>query len=152
MHGQIDCAFIGRVGTDPELRTSQAGKPWLRFNVAVGQENAIQWVQVACFGERAAQLAGMIRKGDRIYVEGSVKLNTWVGKEGEQRSGLSVAVWKAEKLGQIGRNRPPTSKQPSSAHKTCGIDQRAVRDHQRPFERSPAPRPKSSAVTDEIPF
>jgi single-strand DNA-binding protein len=152
MHGQIECAFIGRAGADPELRTSQAGKPWLRFNVAVGQEDAIQWVQVACFGERAEQLAGIIQKGDRIYVEGSVKLNTWVGKEGEQRSGLSVAAWKAEKLGQIGRNRPPATKQPNSAPKSSGIYQRAARDHQRPLERSPAPLQESSVVTDEIPF
>jgi len=47
MNGTIETAFIGRVGTEPERRTSQAGKPWLRFSAAVGSDDAVQWVQVA---------------------------------------------------------------------------------------------------------
>jgi single-stranded DNA-binding protein len=56
-------------------------------------------------GDRAEALADSLHKGDRVYIEGSIKLNTWQ-KDGETRAGLSVAAWKAEKLGQIGRNKP----------------------------------------------
>jgi single-strand DNA-binding protein len=62
----IEAAFIGRVGNDLDLKTSQAGKPWLRINVAVGQDDATQWVQIAVFGDRAQELAGHLRKGDRV--------------------------------------------------------------------------------------
>jgi hypothetical protein len=36
MHGNIETAFIGRLGQEPELKTSAAGKPWARLSVAVG--------------------------------------------------------------------------------------------------------------------
>jgi hypothetical protein len=28
MNGSIDAALVGRLGTEPELKTNQAGKPW----------------------------------------------------------------------------------------------------------------------------
>jgi single-strand DNA-binding protein len=65
----------------------------------------VQWVQIAVFGETAEQLAGCLSKADRVYVEGRLQLNRWQ-KDGQERSGLSVAAWKAEKLGAIGRNKP----------------------------------------------
>jgi single-strand DNA-binding protein len=143
MNGTIECAFIGRVGTEPELKTSQAGKPWCRFSVAVGADDATQWVQVACFGERAEKLAGSLNKGDRCYVEGSIRLNEWTGKDGEKRAGLSVAAWKCEKLGQIGRNKPPKAKNGDG-----------TRDWQAPppDPRSAAEHRPSASDNDAIPF
>jgi single stranded DNA-binding protein len=102
----IESAFVGRVATEPELRTSSAGKPWAAFNVGVGAGDNIQWARVAVFGEAAECVAGSLEKGDRVYVEGRLQLNEWTAKDGEKRAGLSVAAWKCEKLGQIGRNKP----------------------------------------------
>ena len=65
---------------------------------------------MALFGETAQRLAQALHKGDRVYVEGTIKLNSWTGKDGVERTGLSVAAQKAEKLGAIGRNRPPKAK------------------------------------------
>ena len=83
MIGSIEFAFTGRVGVDPELRTSQADKPWCRFSVAVGDGDNVQWVQVAAFREKAEELAGTLHKGDRCYCEGTIKLNEW-GRPGSR--------------------------------------------------------------------
>ena len=107
MHGNIETAFIGRVGQDPELKTAAgSGKPWARLSVAVGRDDEIQWLSVAVFGEAAERLCASLHKGDRVYVEGTLRLSEWAGRNGEKRTGLSVAAWKAEKLGAIGRNKP----------------------------------------------
>jgi len=106
MNGNIETAFIGRVGSDPELKTSSTGKPWMAFNIAVGQDDGTQWLRVAVFSARAEDLAGTLHKGDRAYVEGALTLRTWE-KNGETRAGLNVAASKCEKLGAIGRNKPP---------------------------------------------
>jgi single-strand DNA-binding protein len=143
----IECAFTGRVGTDPELRTSQAGKPWCRFTVAVGSDDALQWVQVAAFGETAETIAATAHKGDRIYCEGNLKLNTWTDKEGQPRSGLSVAAWKVEKLAQIGRNRP---RKPQDGERQQAPADDARRDWQRPADRQ-VPR-RQGADHTAIPF
>ena len=79
----IEAAFIGRVGTEPELKTSQAGKPWSSLNAAVGSDDDVQWVRVAVFGETAERLAGHLHKGDRLYVEGTLRLNSWTDRNGQ---------------------------------------------------------------------
>ena len=38
MNGSIECAFIGRVASVADLKTSQAGKPWLAIKFAVGND------------------------------------------------------------------------------------------------------------------
>jgi single-strand DNA-binding protein len=108
----IETASIARVGTEPELKVSQAGKPWTSLSACVGDGDEAQWVKVVAFGDRAQQLAGHLHKGDKIYAEGRLKLDTWTGKDGEARTGLNVAAWRVEQLGQIGKNKPAKPKAP----------------------------------------
>src|ERR1019366_7137167 len=68
----IECAFHGFLAADADARTSQAGKPWVRLRVGVGKDETIQWLSVAVFG-KAAEAAARLKKGDRVYCEGSVK-------------------------------------------------------------------------------
>lgn len=53
----IECAFLGALGRDAKRKTSQAGKPYLRLNVRVGDDDAAQWVSVLAFDERAIEVA-----------------------------------------------------------------------------------------------
>ena len=127
----IECAFHGFLATDADARTSQAGKPWVRLRVGVGKDDAVEWLSVAVFG-KAAEAAAGLKKGDRVYCEGSIKLDTWRGNDSIERHGLSVASFKIERTHLIGRNRP---KHDSDAK----------------------PRPQSNAtaandLNDEIPF
>ena len=105
----IDVAFYGFCAADAEPRVSQAGKNWTKLRVGVGRDDAVQWVQCAVFG-KAAEAAAQLVKGDRIYVEGTIKLDTWTGNDGLERHGLSVAAFKCERTHNIGRNRPKSEK------------------------------------------
>ena len=104
----IDVAFHGFLAADSDARTSKAGKPWTRLRVGVGRDDSLQWVQVSAFG-KAAETAATLKKGDKVYVEGSIKLDTWKGGDGIERHSLSVAAFKCEPTHQIGRNRPKRS-------------------------------------------
>ncbi len=101
----IECAFFGFLPADAEPRVSAAGKSWARFRVGVGKDDAVQWVSVAVFG-KAADAAGKLQKGDRVYIEGSIKLDSWRGHDGTERHGLSVAAFKCETTHRIGRSKP----------------------------------------------
>jgi single-stranded DNA-binding protein len=109
----IDCAFHGFLAADADARTSRNGKPWTRMRIAVGQDDSIQWLSVACFG-KAAEVAAGLKKSDRVYVEGTLKLDNWKGNDGVERHGLSVASFKVVQTHQIGRNRPKRER--SSTH------------------------------------
>ena len=77
MNGSTETAFFGALGRPPDLRTAKSGKAWLSLSVAVGKDDATQWVSVAVFGDQAIELAGILEKGDRLYCEGRLRLNVW---------------------------------------------------------------------------
>ncbi len=132
----IETAFCATVGTEAELKTSQAGKRWTSFNACVGSGDEAQWVRIAVFGGRAEELSRHLRKGDKVYCEGRLTLRTWE-KDGEKQAGLNVAAWKVEKLGQIGRNKPakprpaPESDHPIAPTARGGFDKQL--DDEIPF-------------------
>ena len=100
------------------------------------KDDDIQWVSVAVFG-KAAETAANLKKGDRVYVEGSIKLDAWRGNDGIERHGLSVAAFKCERTHNIGRNKPER-------------EGRAARDGA--AQSKPAPRENRPAFDDEIGF
>ena len=122
MHG-IEAALSGVTGSEPELRISKAGKPYCTFSVGIsageddeGKER-LEWVRCTAFGDAAERLAATLRKGEKLYAEGSLRLDRWEAKDGQQRFGLSMACFKAEKIGAgaIGKNRPKIDKQYAQA-------------------------------------
>jgi single-strand DNA-binding protein len=111
----IQAAFTGKLGQDAELKTSKHGKPWASLHVAVdgASEEATTWIRVVMFGEWATELHPVLKKGAEVYVEGKLRLESWVGRDSRERSGLSVAVAKLVVLGRIGFD--PTSRKPEEA-------------------------------------
>jgi single-stranded DNA-binding protein len=102
----IDCAFHGFLAGDAESRTSaKSGKAWVRLRVGVGRGDDMQWVSVSVFGDAAVAVARELKKNDKVYIEGSIKLDTWQGNDGVERSGLSVSAWRVEHTHQIGHQR-----------------------------------------------
>ena len=65
-------------------------------------EEATTWVRVAVFGALATRLYPELKKGTEVYCEGRLKLDSWTGRDGRERSGLRVAAAKVEVLGRIG--------------------------------------------------
>ena len=100
----IDVAFYGFLAADADARTSKAGKPWTRLRVGVGKDDAVQWVSVSVFG-KAAETAATLKKGDKIYCEGNIRLDSWTGNDGTERHTLAVSSFKLERTHKIGRAR-----------------------------------------------
>jgi single stranded DNA-binding protein len=143
----IEAALQGTLGRDPELRTSQQGKPWTRLAVAVVQETRTEsaetiWVGVACFGEVAERVCAQAHKGSRVYCEGQLRLGEWTNKAGEKQKGLELAAWRAQVVGAgaIGVNKVAKKAKPETQQPSNGNG--AQRDWQRPLD----------ADRDAVPF
>ncbi|MGI8427387.1 MAG: single-stranded DNA-binding protein [Actinomycetota bacterium] len=100
----------GRIGKDAEVRTSRDGKPWASFPVAVDTkadgEAPATWVRVALFGDTVGTLAPRITKGTEVYCGGRLSLGTWTGRDSESKTGLNLAAWEVQPMGQIGGGSP----------------------------------------------
>lgn len=107
----IEVACWGTLGKDPELKTSKAGTLYAGMNVVVvtgttdDGKDVSQWLRVTCFKGVAEAIARRAKKGDRVYVEGTLTMNQWNDAAGEVKHGLNVAAWKVEKVAAIGKNR-----------------------------------------------
>ncbi|WP_448205423.1 single-stranded DNA-binding protein [Azospirillum sp. sgz302134] len=88
--------FTGRLGADPELRTTQSGEKVLGFRVAndvgFGERKTTQWVECSLWGKRGESLAPFLKKGDLIVVSGELMLREFEKRDGTRGAGLSVRV------------------------------------------------------------
>ena len=138
MNRGIETAFWGTLGKGPELKTSKAGTPYTGMNVVVtvgkddNGKDVSQWLRVTCFGDTAKAIAAKARKGDRIYVEGSLTMSQWNDAQGEMKHGLNVSAWRCERTGNIGKSRErkpgsyqangDTSSSKGNGHASRGFD------------------------------
>lgn len=87
--------LVGNLGNDPEVRYSQAGAAITNISVATSEswkdkqtgqpQERTEWHRVVFFN-RLAEIAGeYLRKGSKVYVEGSLRTRKWQDKEGQDR-------------------------------------------------------------------
>lgn len=99
--------FIGRVGTDAELRYTQQGKAVASFSMALdtgkdsnGDKKPPVWIKATLWEKRAESLAQYITKGKLVYVSGPVGTESWTDKQsGEVKSKITVTVQEFEFCG-----------------------------------------------------
>jgi single-strand DNA-binding protein len=87
--------LIGNLGADPETRYSQGGNAVTKFRLATSenwrdrqsgeQQERTEWHNVVCFS-RLAEIAGeYLRKGSRVYIEGSLSTSSWDDAQSGQK-------------------------------------------------------------------
>ena len=95
--------IIGNLGADPETRTFQSGGKVCNLRVAcsetwkdksTGERNErTEWVSVAIFNEHHATYAqSYLKKGSKVYVEGSLSTRKWTDQSGADRYTTEVVV------------------------------------------------------------
>jgi len=87
--------LLGRLGADPELRFSAEGNPILSFRMATteswidrsGQKHErTEWHRVVFWKKAATQLAEILHKGGRAFVEGTLRNREWHDRDGTKRT------------------------------------------------------------------
>lgn len=86
-------AFEGRLGKDPESKTTTGGKNMCKSSLAIynGKDKPPIWVVLVAW-DKMAEILAETKKGDNVVVTGSLRLNIWEGNDGVQKSDLEVDV------------------------------------------------------------
>lgn len=94
--------LTGRLGRDPEFRTSQGGVNVCNFSLAVSRdkplscdldpENLVDWFSVRAFGKLAETVHKVAKKGLRVGITGRVDVNAWTGRDGVTRENVVVTA------------------------------------------------------------
>lgn len=96
-----DITVEGRLGADPEVKYTQAGKQVTELRIAAtashkGQNGQWEddgdplWVTAPFWGEQHGHLADTLKKGDRVTVTGTLIQRGWVGNDGQRRTSLEL--------------------------------------------------------------
>jgi single-strand DNA-binding protein len=90
--------LIGNLGADPEVRSTANGGRVANMSIATSRQwkgssgdkqEKTEWHKVVLWNNKGANLADIAerycKKGDKVYVEGSIEYRTWQDKEGQTR-------------------------------------------------------------------
>lgn len=86
--------IIGRVGRDPELRSTPSGQAVANFSVATdetytskdGQKvEKTEWHRIVAWGKTAEFCGNYLSKGRLVYIEGKIETRKWVDKDGVEK-------------------------------------------------------------------
>ena len=105
----IDALIQGKIHGTPTQRTGKSGKPFALAKMRVPTtEGESVFVSVIAFddGPVAALLA--LKEGDSVAVTGSLKVGTWLDKEGNHRPALDVVAQQVMTLYQVRHKRAAT--------------------------------------------
>ncbi len=93
--------LTGNLGKDPEVREFEGGKKKARFSVATTEQFSFgngnskedtQWHTVVAWGRAAEEVAGALKKGSRVSLEGRLVHGSYETKEGQKRYFTEVVL------------------------------------------------------------
>jgi len=86
--------LIGNLGKDPEVKYTQGGMAVAKFTVATNErrkdkdgqwQDHTEWHNLVAF-QRTAEIVGeYLKKGGKVYIEGSLRTSSWDDKESGQK-------------------------------------------------------------------
>lgn len=114
--------IIGNLGADPDIRYMPSGGAVANLSVATSEvwkdkdtgqnQERTEWHRIALFG-RLAEIAGeYLRKGAKVYIEGSLRTRKWQDKEGKDRYTTEILGNNLQMLDGRGSNNGGASEAP----------------------------------------
>jgi single-strand DNA-binding protein len=100
--------LIGNVGRDPEVRTTTKGVKVVNFSMATQRrvkqkddkwESLTDWHNITAYAKSAEICENYVFKGKQIYIEGSLRTDSWE-KDGKKHSKTVVVANNIQLLGK----------------------------------------------------
>src|SRR5437868_2539499 len=117
--------LIGNLGADPEVRYMPSGGAVTNITVATSEswkdkqsgeaQERTEWHRVVFFN-RLAEIAGeYLRKGSKVYIEGSLRTRKWQDQNNVDRYTTEIVAAEMQMLDSRGAGAPAMPPMPQSA-------------------------------------
>jgi single-strand DNA-binding protein len=86
--------LVGRLGKDPEIRSTPSGTSVARFSLATDEkftdrngekQERTEWHNIVAWGKLAEICGQYLKKGKLVYIDGSIRTDSWDDKESGQK-------------------------------------------------------------------
>ena len=158
--------LVGNVGGDPEVRYMPNGNAVATLSVATSEswkdketgnkQERTEWHRVVCFN-RLGEIAGeYIRKGSKLYVEGSLRTRKWQDQQGQDRYTTEIVASDIQMLDGKGQTSGYGDSQPMSQQESQGAPTASRRPQQSQSQSAQASQKTAQEafeeLDDDIPF
>lgn len=122
------CHFIGHMGRDAEIRTTDAGAKCAQFSIACTERgytrqdgtpvpDRTEWIPIVAWRGLAEIIEKYTHKGSKLYVEGRFTSRQYEAKDGGKRYATDIVAENIELLDSRKEERPlpPDPHQPTTA-------------------------------------
>ncbi len=119
--------IIGNVGQDPEMRYMPNESAVVTLSVATSEswkdkqtgqmQDRVEWHRVVMFGKLAEIAGKYVKKGSKLYLEGSIRTRKWSDNQGQDRYTTEIVANEMQMLdsrGEVG-SAPAMPEQPAVA-------------------------------------
>ncbi len=127
--------IIGNLGADPETRFTPNGAGITNITVATSEgwrdknsgemQERTEWHRIVLFNRLGEIAAQYLKKGSKVYIEGSIRTNKWQDKDGKDRYTTEIIANNLQMLDsrggaggsneQFNQSRPAAKPQPAAA-------------------------------------
>jgi single-strand DNA-binding protein len=93
--------LLGNLGKDPEVKYTPSGTPVAKFSLATNDrfkdkdgnwQDRTEWHNVTAWA-RTAEIAGeYLKKGSKVYIEGSLRTHSWDDKTSGQKKYMTEII------------------------------------------------------------
>ena len=100
--------IVGNVGAEPEVRATQTGGQVVNLSIATSEswkdkntgqmQERTEWHKVVFFNRLADIVSEYTKKGDRLYVEGSLRTRKWQDQSGNDRYTTEIVASEMQML------------------------------------------------------
>ena len=94
--------LVGRLGKDPEVRSTSGGQSVANFSVATDEsykdkngdkQKKTEWMNVVVWGKAVENFVQpYLHKGDLVYIEGKLQTRSWDDKDGNKKYTTEINV------------------------------------------------------------
>jgi single-strand DNA-binding protein len=95
--------LVGNLGRDPEIRFTQSGQKIANMSIATSEQwrdkssgdrrEKTEWHRVVVFDEKLADIVEKyVKKGSKVYLEGSLQTRKWTGNDGVEKYTTEVVL------------------------------------------------------------
>ena len=112
--------LVGNLGRDPELRYTAQGTPVCSFSMATNERRKDQngemqdqttWFRVTLWNRQAETASQYLQKGRQVYIEGRLRVEEYIDRDGKPRHSLEVNATDMQFIGRRRRRSCRTSEQ-----------------------------------------
>ncbi len=144
--------LVGNLGRDPEIRTTQDGREIANFSVATSEtwkdkstgerKEKTEWHRVVAFNDGlVGVIKNYVKKGSKVYIEGSLQTRKWTDKDGQEKYTTEVVL---QGFNSVLTMLDSKGSREGSSNDNAGYNQSAPATAAAPA--------KAELLDDEIPF